>query len=136
MLDENKAIVRRFNKEVIEEGNIDSFHVLMDDGFVNQSAPFGMDNGPQGMIWFFNEVLRPAMPDLKVTIHDQVAEGDMVTTRKTISGTQTGKLLNAPATGRAISIQVIDMVKVKNGKYVEHWGITSLSEVLTSLING
>ena len=133
MIENNKAVVRRFNLEVIEKGNIDSFNTLMDRNFVNRSAPAGMNNGPQGMIWFFNEVLRSAIPDIKVTIHDQVAEGDMVTTRKTISGTQTGLLLGVPATGRVISIEVIDMVRVKDGKYVEHWGITTLPELLASL---
>lgn len=133
MIENNKAVVRRFNLEVIEKGNIDSFNTLMDRNFVNRSAPAGMNNGPQGMIWFFNEVLRPAIHDIKVTIHDQVAEGDMVTTRKTISGTQTGLLLGVPATGRVISIDVIDMVRVKDGKYVEHWGITTLPELLASL---
>lgn len=133
MIENNKAVVRRFNQEVIGQGNVDSFNALMDDGFVNGSAPAGMDNGPQGMIWFFNEILRPGMPDIQVIIHDQVAEGDMVTTRKTISGTQTGPLLGAPATGRSISIEVIDMVRVKDGKYLEHWGITTLPELLATL---
>ena len=133
MIENNKEVVRRFNKEVIEQANVESFNALMDDKFVNRSAPDGMDNGPQGMIWFFNEILRPAMPDIKVIIHDQVAEGNMVTTRKTISGTHTGPLLGAPATGRVISIEVIDMVKVKNGKYAEHWGITTLPELLATL---
>lgn len=129
----NKEVVRCFNKEVIEQGNVASFNALMDDKFINRSAPAGMDNGPQGMIWFFNEILRPAMPDIKVVIHDQVAEGDMVTTRKTITGTQTGPLLGAPATGRVISIEVIDIVRIKDGKYTEHWGITTLSELLATL---
>jgi predicted ester cyclase len=133
MIENNKAIVLRFNQEVIGQGNVDSFNALMDDGFVNRSAPAGMDNGPQGMIWFFNEILRPAMPDIKVIIHDQIAEGDMVTTRKTISGTQTGPLLGAPATGRSISIEVIDMVRVKDGKYFEHWGITTLPDLLATI---
>ncbi|MFD0763277.1 ester cyclase [Mucilaginibacter lutimaris] len=133
MTENNKAVVRRFNKEVIEQGNIDSFNALIDDKFVNRSAPAGMDNGPQGMIWFFNEVLRPAMPDVSVAIHDQVAEEDMVTTRKTISGTQTGPLLGVAATGKKVNIEVIDMVRVKDGKYVEHWGITTLPELLASL---
>jgi predicted SnoaL-like aldol condensation-catalyzing enzyme len=133
MIENNKAVVLRFNQEVIGQGNVDSFDALMDDGFVNRSAPAGMDNGPQGMIWFFNEILRPAMPDIKVIIHDQIAEGDMVTTRKTISGTQTGPLLGAPATGRSISIEVIDMVRVKDGKYFEHWGITTLPDLLATL---
>jgi predicted ester cyclase len=133
MIENNKAVVRRFNKEVIEQGNVDSFNALMDDKFINRSAPAGMDNGPQGMIWFFNEILRPAIPDLTVFIHDQVAEGDMVTTRKTISGTQTGPLLSVPPTGRAINLEVIDMVRVKDGRYVEHWGITTLPELLATL---
>jgi predicted SnoaL-like aldol condensation-catalyzing enzyme len=133
MIEDNKAVVRRFNKEVIEQGNVDSFNALMDKNFVNKSAPAGMDNGPQGMIYFFNEVLRPAISDIKVTIHDQVAEGDMITTRKTISGKQTGQLLGVPATSRVISIEVIDMVRVKDGKYFEHWGITTLPELLATL---
>ncbi|MBS7565508.1 ester cyclase [Mucilaginibacter sp. Bleaf8] len=133
MIEDNKAVVCRFNQEVIEQGNVDSFNALMDESFVNRSAPAGMDNGPQGMIYFFNEILRPAMPDVKVTIHQQVAEGDLVTTRKSISGTQTGALLGVPATGKAISIDVIDIVLVKDGKYMEHWGITTLPELLATL---
>ena len=133
MIENNKAVVRRFNQEVIGQGNVDSFNALMDENFINRSAQAGMDNGPQGMIWFFNEILRPAMPDLKVMIHDQVAEGDMVTTRKTISGTQTGQLLGVPATGKALSIEVIDIVRIKDSKYLEHWGVTTLPEVLAKL---
>lgn len=131
----NKAVVRRFNQEVIAEGNLQSFNELMDGQFVNRSAPEGMSNGADGMIYFFNEILRPAMPDIHVTIHQQVAEGDLVTTRKTISGTQTGEILGIPATGRAVNIDVIDIVRVKDGRYFEHWGITTLSDVLSQLQN-
>lgn len=133
MTEKNKAVVRRFNQDVIGEGNLESFKELMDDQFVNRSAPEGMSNGPDGMIYFFNKILRPAMLDVHVTIHQQVAEDDLVTTRKTISGTHTGTLLGIPATGRAVNIDVIDIVRVKDGKYFEHWGITSLSEVLAQL---
>jgi predicted ester cyclase len=133
MNEDNKNAVRRFNQEVIAEGNLDSFKELMDEQFTNRSAPEGMNSGPDGMIYFFNEILRPAMPDIHVTIHQQVAEGDLVTTRKTITGTQTGALLGIPATGRTVHIDVIDIVRVKNGKYFEHWGITSLPEVLSEL---
>ena len=133
--EKNKAVVRRFNQEVIAEGNLESFSELMDEQFVNRSAPEGMNNGPDGMIYFFNEILRPAMPDVRVTIHQQVVEGDLVTTRKTIGGTHTGTLLGISATGREINIDVIDIVRVKDGKYFEHWGITSLPEVLSQLQN-
>ena len=135
MTENNKAVVRRFNQEVIAEGNLESFKALMDEQFVNRSASAGMNDGPAGMIYFFNEILRPAMPDVSVTIHQQVAEGDLVTTRKTISGTHTGTLLGIPATGRAVHIDVIDIVRIREGRYFEHWGITSLPEVLAQLQN-
>jgi len=133
--EKNKTVVRRFNKEVIEEGNVDSFKELMDEKFINHSAPEGADNGPQGMIKTFNTILRPAMPDMKVTIYEQVAEGDLVTTRKNITGTQTGTLMGIAPTGRKLSIDVIDIVRVKNGKYFEHWGINTLPSVMAQLKN-
>ena len=135
-LEKNKAVVQRFNREVIEEGNLQSFKALMDQAFINRSAPAGMDNGPQGMINTFNNILRPAFPDLKVTIYDQVAEGDKVTTRKTISGTHQGPIMGIAATNKKISIDVIDIVRVKDGKYVEHWGINTLGSVLAELSKG
>lgn len=129
----NKAVVIRFNQEVIADGNAKSFAELMDENFVNHSAPEGMDQGPNGMLYFFNDILRPALSDLKVTIHQQVEEGDLVTTRKTISGKHTGIFLGIPATGQNVEINVIDIVRIKDGKYFEHWGITSLTEVLSQL---
>jgi predicted ester cyclase len=134
--EKNKEVVKRFNQEVIGEGNVESFKKLMHEAFINHSAPPGADNGPGGMINTFNNVLRPAMPDMKVTIYDQIAEGDLVTTRKNITGTQTGTFMDIAPTGKKISIDVIDIVRVKNGKYFEHWGINTLPSVLAQLKSG
>jgi predicted ester cyclase len=131
--DTNKEVVRRFNIEVIQEGNADAFQSLMAPDFINRSAPPSMSDGPQSMWNTFQNILRPALSDLKVTIHDQLAEGDKVATRKTISGVHTGELLGIPATGKDISIDVIDIVRVCNGKYAEHWGLNTLSNVLAAL---
>jgi len=81
----------------------------------------------------FQNVLRPALSKLTVTIHDQIAEGDKVTTRKTISGVHTGTLLGIRATGREVSISVIDIVRVEDGRYAEHWGVNTLPNVLAEL---
>ena len=129
----NKAVVLRFNKEVIEEGNLESFKEIMHDEFINHTAAPGIDNGKQGIIYTFNNILRPAMPDMKVIIYDQIAEGDKVTTRKTITGTHTGPLLHIPATNQKININVIDIVRIKDGKYFEHWGINTLPVLIEQL---
>lgn len=128
-----KAIVRRFNEEVIAGGDRAAFEELMASEFVNRSAPPGTPSGPESMWNTFQNVLRPALAGLTVTIHDQVGEGDKVTTRKTISGVHVGALLGVEATGKPVNIDVIDIVRVEDGRYAEHWGINSLPAVLASL---
>jgi predicted ester cyclase len=129
----NKTVVLRFNKEIIEEGNPESFKELMDENFINHTAAPGIDKGAAGIRFTFEEILRPAFPNMKVIIHDQIAEGDKVTTRKTITGTHTGPLMGIPPTGQTININVIDIVTIKNGRYFEHWGINTLSAVIAQL---
>jgi predicted ester cyclase len=132
----NKAAVARFNKEVIEGGSEAAFRELMSPDFVNRTAAPGMSAGPDGMLFMFNAVLRPALPDLRVEIHDQVAEGDKVTTRKTLRGTHRGELLGIPPTGAEVAIDVIDIVRLRDGRYVEHWGVNTLPAVLAQLRGG
>ena len=132
-LNANKAVVLRFNREVIEKGDAAALQELLAPDFINRSAPPGVSAGPEGMRQVFFEVLRPAFPDLRVEIHDQIAEGDRVTTRKTLRGTHLGPLMGAPATGREVAIEVIDIVRVRDGRYAEHWGINTLSVVLAQL---
>lgn len=133
MSDENKEVVRRFNIEVIQNGNEVAFHALMSPDFINHAAPPGMPQGPESMWNTFQKVLRPALSNLKVVIHDQIAEADKVTTRKTISGIHSGTLLGVPATGRELTISVIDIVRIEGGRYAEHWGLNTLSNVIATL---
>jgi predicted ester cyclase len=134
-LETNKAIVRRFNKEVIEQGSHDSFMQLMNSDFINQTAPDGANNA-EGMWNTFSVILRPAFSDLTVEIHDQIAEDDKVTTRKTITGAHTGILMGIEPTGKKVKIEVIDIVRLKNGKYAEHWGMNTLQSVIAELKKG
>jgi predicted ester cyclase len=131
--DDIKTVVRRFNIEVIQNGDAEAFRTLMAPDFVNHAASPGRPNGPDSMWATFETVLRPAISNLTVTIHDQIAEGDKVTTRKTISGRHTGDLLGVAATGKDIAIDVIDIVRVEDGRYKEHWGLNTLQAVLTAL---
>ncbi|EJL22750.1 ester cyclase [Novosphingobium sp. AP12] len=133
LTDTNKAAVRRFNEEVIAAGNRAVFEALVAPDFINRSASPGMVNGPESMWNTFENMLRPALSGLKVIIHDQIAQGDLVTTRKTISGQHTGQLMDVAATHKIVSIDVIDIVRLEDGRYVEHWGLNTLSTVLAAL---
>ncbi len=131
--EENKQVVRRFNKECIEQGNIDSFRQLLSGDVVNHAARPGGPQGFESFTFFLNDVLRKGFPDIWVEILDQVAEGELVATRKKIYGTHTGEIMGIPATGKAVVIDVIDMIRVRDGRYVEHWGQTNFAEVLRGL---
>jgi predicted ester cyclase len=135
-LSRNKAVVLRFNKEVIERGDEHAFRELIAPEFVNRTAPPGIAAGPEGMFFMRQRVLRLAFPDRRVEIHDQVAEGDKVTTRKTLHGTHLGELQGVAATGQRVAIEVIDIVRVRDGRYVEHWGLNTLPVVVAQLRQG
>lgn len=128
-----KEVVRQFNLRVIEQGDRAAFEALMAPDFVNHSALPGASAGPEGMWRTFEQVLRPALSDLRVDIHEQLCDGDKVTTRKTIHGVHTGTLAGIAATGRKVAIDAIDIVRVQGGRYVEHWGLNTLQATLAGL---
>lgn len=129
-LEQNKETVIRFNKEFIEQGNMQSFKELVADDVVNNAAPAGTPRGPESMRYFIVEVLRKGFPDIKVEIFDQVAEGDKVTTRKALHATHTGEFMGIAASHKKVTFQVIDIIRLRDGKYVEHWGISNIPEVM------
>jgi len=133
LLELNKAVVRRFNYEVLQDGNLDSFAEIMHPEFINRTAPPTADNGAQGMINTVKNVLHQAFPGLKVDILEQIAEGDLVSSRKTITGKHTGNLLGIPPTGLDIKIDVMDMVRLKDGQYLEHWGLNTIPLIIAQL---
>ena len=60
-------------------------------------------------------------PDARVTVEDQVAEGDKVVSRWTATGTHTGDLMGTAPTGRSIEIPGITISRFSGGKIAEDW---------------
>lgn len=131
--EQNKTIVQRFNKEFIEGGNMDTVNELLAIDFINHTAPPGTPTGPDGVVYFFNHLLRPSFPDLKVAIHDQVAEGDKVTTRKSFHATHQAEFFGVPATNKPVVMDVIDIITLRDGKFIEHWGILDMQSVMAQI---
>ena len=82
----------------------------------------GTAGGAEGVRQIFG-MLWSALPDMRVEIHDQVAEGDKVVTRKSFVGTHSGELFGVPATDKEVHLDLLDIVRVSDGKIVEHWNI-------------
>jgi predicted ester cyclase len=67
------------------------------------------------------ELNRNAFPDMKLTVEDQVAEGDKVVTRWRGEMTHTGELAGAAPTGRRVTITGITIDRLEDGQIVEAW---------------
>ena len=80
-----------------------------------------------------DKVLRAAFPDFRADIHWQLADGDRVTTYKTYHGTHKGEFFGIPPTGRRIQFETVDVMRVRNGKIAEHWGVANLFSLMQQL---
>jgi predicted ester cyclase len=123
----NKLIIQRFNREFLAGGDESVFHDTVADDFINRTPQDPADAGPSAALYFFTKVLRVAFPDLVVTVNDQVAEGDEVVTRKWLQATHLAPFMGIAATGRRVGFGVIDIIRLRDGKYVEHWSISDMA---------
>jgi predicted ester cyclase len=121
-IEQNKALVRRMVEEVFNQGNVSQADEFMAPDFVErEELPPGIPRDRDG-VKQLTTMLRSAFPDFKATIDDIVAEGDRVVIRQTWSGSHKGEFMGIPPTGRRVSFGVIDILRIVDGKCVEHWG--------------
>jgi predicted ester cyclase len=51
---------------------------------------------------------------------------DLVTTYKTYHGTHCGEFHGVAPTGRQVAFETVDVMRVREGRIVEHWGVANL----------
>ena len=116
---ENKALVQRLIDEAQSKGNLAVVDELFADDFIDHTPFPGVPPTRDGVKMLFG-YLRSAFPDLQVRIHEQIAEGEKVVTRKTFEGTHRGDFMGVASTGRPIAFEVIDILTLRNGRISEH----------------
>ena len=118
----NKATIRRIVEEIQNGDNLALIDELLAPNFVNHTPAPGLSPDREGIKQLLS-MFRAAFPDGVMTIEEMIAEGDKVATRKTYRGTHQGQFLGLPPTGRHISVGLIDMMRLVDGKVVEHWNV-------------
>src|SRR5712691_5973952 len=120
--EENKTLVRRFFQEFWDQKNIAAADAFIAANHVDHTpgSPPGLPPGPEGFKQFAS-VYFTAFPKLRITIDDQVAEGDTVVTRWTTQATNSGSLFGMPATNKSATFTGITIDRMAGGKTVETW---------------
>jgi steroid delta-isomerase-like uncharacterized protein len=136
MSDANKALTQRFF-EGVNGGRIDEVvEELVSDDFVeHEENPPGFpetSSDKEGVRVFFRTVA-DAFDGLRFDVEGVISEGEAVAVRSRMRGTHTGEFMGIPATNKPVDIEVIDWVVIRDGKAVEHWGVTDVASMMVQL---
>ena len=133
--DDNKALVRR-RFELFDRGNLAVFDELFAPDYVfhvpGTEKPLSRAEMQQ-----FYKALYYAIPDLRHTLVEQIADGDKVVTRWTATGTHRGgPFFGVASTGRQITLRGINIYRIAGGLLAEShvsWDMLGLLQQLGSV---
>jgi steroid delta-isomerase-like uncharacterized protein len=107
-----------------------SFPDLFTESYIQHSGR--SPSGLAAQIETFRRIIA-SMPDVQVRVEDRIIAGDKVVARNTYSATHTQPIRGIPPTGKTFTFRTIDIWRVENGKFAEHWDLTDTAEVLRQL---
>ena len=116
--DSNKAIFTQFI-QILNEQRLDQLSDVVNPQRYHEQcvgyAPgwMNLEEAKQNLRKVYQGI-----PDLHARIETMVAEGNSVTARMTITGTQLGSLFGAPPTGRFFQVNGFDTIDIEDGKIV------------------
>ena len=128
----NKARQEAFVEVLQDKGDLSRVGEFVLPDVRDHSAFPGMPGGVEGVMAVLG-MIRQAFPDHDAKIIHIVAEGDLVATYKTFTGTHRGEFLGVPPTERRATIRVMDFVRYRDGKVAEHWNIVDIAGLMQQL---
>ena len=132
-MSDNKTVARDFYAALAAGGDVDAaIEQFVAQDFVEHEALPGMDATRETPRRMFT-MMHAAFPDLGITVHDLLAEGDKVVARITFTGTHQGEFLGAPASGNQVAIDGIDILQIRDGKVAAHWGVTDMAGAMAQM---
>jgi predicted ester cyclase len=121
-IERNKAIARRSWEEIFPACDVDALAQVVDPDVVSRGRrpdePTGFEGVKRTMLW-----LASVFSDQRWEVHDVIGEADVVATRVTHHGRQTGELMGIPPTGREVAYQYVHFFRFRDGRVVEQWSV-------------
>lgn len=118
--EQNKAVAHRII-EFYEDPTTALANELFAPDLIGHVPGLGELRGPEEARRYIGDVLRGAFPDLQLTFHDLIAEGDLTAIRWTITGTHRGEFQGIAPTGREVTWSGMSFDRYVDGKLVEGW---------------
>jgi predicted ester cyclase len=136
--DEAREIVLRFYDEIFNKRNLKyAEEAIADDAVERSPLSPDMGNDKAAALTTLQAILDNS-PDMKAEVLEVVATPDRVAARARFTGTDSGKgwgaMMGAPATGKPISVEGIDVTVLgEDGRFIEHYGIFDAPAMMVQL---
>jgi predicted ester cyclase len=130
---EAERVFRRLIDQGFTGGDLSVAEELTSPDLV-EHQDFGPDHaaGAEGVRTVISS-LRRAFPDFRLEVQALTVAGDTAWARLLATGTHDGPFMGHPPTGRHMRATVFDVVRVADGRMVEHWGVPDRLSVLYQL---
>ena len=127
----NEQLFRIFIEEGLGKGDVTVFDKYASPDFIEHQYGFAPPNA-EGVKKAIRN-LHDAFPDLSFILEEMVTRDDKVWGRMTARGTHKGQFGPLPPTGKKFEITVIDILRFKDERLVEHWGVPDRLALLEQL---
>jgi predicted ester cyclase len=132
MSEANKAAARRTWEEIFPACDIEGLAEVTDVNAVSHGRrpdePAGLEGITRTMLW-----LGQVFSDQRWEIHNVIGEDDLVTVHATHHGRHTGELMGVPPSGREVAYDYVHILRFRDGKAVEHWGVRDSMTLMRQL---
>lgn len=129
---ENKRIVLDFYRLIVSAGQTELIPAFVSPDYHDHNAGEASPSGPAALIEHLNGIRR-TLPDLTLTCHEAIAEGEWVAVRVTATGTHTGSWQGIRPTGKTIRLRGINLDRVVDGRIAEHYGEADTVSMLVQM---
>jgi len=129
---DNKGTYLKFVEEVLNGGNFSVAATYLAPDVKTHNGFPDQEPGLTGFVAAL-KAFHGAFPDLRAAVTHAVAEGDLVVGRFEITGTHRGAFLGMPGTGRKVHYEEIAIVRLADGKIVEHWSVADALAIMQQL---
>ena len=119
----NRNVVRRWIEEGLTKGNMTiAAETFAPDCRIRLAGVPQEMRGPDALVAFLGPIAG-AFPNLRLSIDEQVAEGDRLVTRWSATGTHKVDLMGAAPTGKQVTFSGVACDRLDGGRVVERWEI-------------
>ncbi len=114
-------LIAHYVEEVLNQGNLELLNEICAPDYKRHlspvTEPLSLNEQRERLA-----AIRTAFPDWELKLEEIICEGDIIAFRATVRGTQKGVFLGLPATGKSVKASALDIIRIRDRKFIEHWG--------------